>query len=254
VNARSTGGHANASSSANPNVTDLGRSRSPSSESAFLGSQSKRSPASVLLTSTLVVAREAVQKIKDRYGKPYNASEKSDEEAMKAAVRYETAAGRLPDVMPHNHPGFDIKSRNSAGELERLIEVKGIAGSWDGSAVRLSSTQFDHAAEHAEAYWVYVVEFAQDLARQRLYAIRDPFAHTDHFCLDDGWRYAAEDQAQGSSVRFVLGAAVRHKTFGRGIILEIRERGRARHMKVDFGQEGIKSLLASDPLLEPLDT
>jgi hypothetical protein len=216
--------------------------------------RSTRAPASGLITSTLVVAREAVQKIKDRYGKPFNASEKSDEGAMLAAVRYEVAAGRLPDVMPHNHPGFDIKSRNAAGELERLIEVKGIAGSWDGSAVRLSGVQFDHAAEHADTYWVYVVEFAQDFGKQRLFAIRDPFAHTDHFCLDDGWRYAAEDQTQGSSVRFVEGAAVRHKAFGRGTILEIRERGRMRNLQVKFQEGGTKNLLASDPLLEPLDT
>ena len=254
ANAPPAGSNAEAASSGNASATDVGRSRSSSGAGASPGSQPTRSPASGLITSTIVVAREAVQKIKDRYGKPFNAGEKSDEGAMTAAVRYELAAGRRPDVMPHNHPGFDIKSRNSAGDLERLIEVKGIAGSWDGSAVRLSGTQFDHAAEHADTYWVYVVEFAQDPAKQRLYAIRDPFAHTDHFCLDDGWRYAAEDQAQGASVRFVEGAAVRHKAFGRGIILEIRERGRMRNMRVKFHEGGVKNLLASDPQLEPLDT
>lgn len=254
ANTRPAGSSANPISSGSASGTDLGRSRGTPGSGASPGSQAPRSPASGLITSTIVVAREAVQKIKDRYGKPFNASEKSDEGAMMAAVRYELAAGRLPDVMPHNHPGFDIKSRNSAGDLERLIEVKGIAGSWDGSAVRLSGTQFDHAAEHADTYWVYVVEFAQDPAKQRLYAIRDPFAHTDHFCLDDGWRYAAEDQAQGASVRFVEGAAVRHKAFGRGTILEIRERGRMRSMQVKFQEGGVKNLLASDPQLEPLDT
>lgn len=217
-------------------------------------SRSGRAPAAGLITSTLVVAREAIQKIKDRYGKPFNASEKSDEGAMQAAVRYELAAGRLPDVMPHNHPGFDIKSHNAAGDLERLIEVKGIASAWDGSAVRLSGVQFDHAAQHADTYWVYVVEHAQDPDKQRLFAIRDPFSHTDHFCLDDGWRFAAEDQIQGSSVRFVQGATVRHKAFGRGTVLDIRERGRMRSLQVKFQEGGTKNLLASDPQLEPLDT
>lgn len=254
ANTRPVGSGTNAISAGNASATDLGRSRGTPGTSAPQGSQSNRSPASGLITSTIVVAREAVLKIKDRYGKPFSASEKSDEGAMLAAVRYEVAAGRLPEVMPHNNPGFDIKSRNSAGDLERLIEVKGIAGSWDGSAVRLSGTQFDHAAEHADTYWVYVVEFAQDPAKQRLYAIRDPFAHTDHFCLDDGWRHAAEDQVQGSSVRFVEGAAVRHKAFGRGTILEIRERGRMRSMQVKFHEGSVKNLLASDPQLEPLDT
>jgi hypothetical protein len=254
ANAQPAGRHADTTGSGNGTDTEPDRSRGTAGSSASSGSQSARSPASGLITSTIVVAREALRMIKDRYGKPFSASEKSDEGAMLAAVRYELAAGRVPDLMPHNHPGFDIKSRNGAGDLERLIEVKGIAGSWDGSAVRLSGTQFDHAAEHADTYWVYVVEFAQDPGKQRLYAIRDPFAHTDHFCLDEGWRYAAEDQAQGTSVRFVAGAAVRHKAFGRGTILEIRERGRLRSMQVKFHEGGIKNLLASDPQLEPLDT
>jgi len=254
ANTRPAGRDAEATSSRNASATDSGRSRGTPDTSASPGSQSARSPASGLITSTLVVAREAVQKIKDRYGKPFSSSEKSDEGAMLVAVRYEIAAGRVPDVMAHNHPGFDIKSGSGSGDMERLIEVKGIAGSWDGSAVRLSGTQFDHAAKHANTYWVYVVEYAQDPGKQRLYAIRDPFSHTDHFCLDDGWRYAAEDQAQGASVRFVVDAAVRHKAFGRGIILEVRERGRLRSIQVKFHEGGIKILLASDPHLEPLDT
>ena len=216
--------------------------------------RSIRAPAPGLITSTLVIAREAARKVRERWGMPASPDEATAQQAMLAAVRYEVANGRAPEPMAHNHPGFDIRSCTRDGDLARLIEVKGIAASWDGTAVRLSATQFDHAHEHAGMYWVYVVEFAQDAGRQRLHAIHDPFTHTDHFCLDEGWRLAAEEQAQSTAIRFLEGGTVRHRTFGRGVVLEIRERGRIRHLTVRFDEGTTKSLLASDPQLEPLDT
>src|SRR5512133_1559724 len=54
-----------------------------------------------------------------------------DRRAVAAVVAAEEAIGREPEVMPHNNPGFDIRSRTRDGHWV-FIEVKGrILGSKD---------------------------------------------------------------------------------------------------------------------------
>ena len=86
-----------------------------------------------------------------------------DKAGIAAVCRHERQAGRVPEVMPPNHPGYDIASREEGGGAVRLIEVKSLAGSWgDGGFPRLTTTQFDHARE-SDAAWLYVVEHSESV-------------------------------------------------------------------------------------------
>ena len=45
--------------------------------------------------------------------------------AVDAVVAAERALGRIPEVQPHNNPGFDIRSWDPAAGTLVFIEVKG---------------------------------------------------------------------------------------------------------------------------------
>ena len=117
-----------------------------------------------------------------------------DRAGMQLVLQHERDAGRYPEEMPRESPGYDIVSRNSAGEVLRYIEVKSIASLWDSQGVGLSATQFNTAHLHQERYWLYVVERAEG-PDARIYRIQDPARRVDQFLYDDGWRDLAEDEA-----------------------------------------------------------
>lgn len=108
-----------------------------------------------------------------------------DEAGVAAVKEFEELAGRAVTEMPHNHPGYDLESRNQAGELLRYIEVKSTGSNWSG--VLLSSTQFRKAQELGDQFWLYVVENA-DSGNPRVYPIQDPAGLIEKFVFDDGWK------------------------------------------------------------------
>ncbi len=93
--------------------------------------------------------------------------------------------------MSHTHPGYDVESKNAAGEVVRYIEVKSRAGDWDEQGVTLSDTQFHEAQERKDSFWLYIVEKAEQNDAQ-IYRIQDPANHIDYFCYDSGWRGLSE--------------------------------------------------------------
>jgi len=60
-----------------------------------------------------------------------------DQAGVDHVVEYETSRGVIPVVMPPKHPGYDIESKDNAGEIVRYIEVKSLSGDWglDGAAL-----------------------------------------------------------------------------------------------------------------------
>lgn len=140
------------------------------------------------------------------YVTPAGASSTTDGSAMAARIsaidragiaqvlRYEREAGRYPEEMPHENPGYDIESRDIAGNVLRYIEVKSVASLWDSQGVGLSATQFNTGHLYKEQYWLYVVERAEGLDA-RIYRIQDPARLVDQFLYDDGWRDLAEGEA-----------------------------------------------------------
>ncbi|WP_205695655.1 DUF3883 domain-containing protein [Conexibacter sp. SYSU D00693] len=129
-----------------------------------------------------------------------------DAAGIKEVLRYERAQGRTPEDMNETNPaneGYDVISYYSDGELARWIEVKSTAGSWDAKGVGLSPAQFRFAQRADDGQcWLYVVEYALDDERRRVWAIPDPVDQITDYMFDDGWRGLAESAptpAQGNT-------------------------------------------------------
>lgn len=72
----------------------------------------------------------------------------------------------------NEHPGFDLLSKRAGGE-ERLIEVKGRAGTGE---VELTENEWVKACNLRERYWLYVV-YDCATPKPRLLRVRDPFGN-----------------------------------------------------------------------------
>ncbi|GIJ37372.1 RNA helicase [Micromonospora andamanensis] len=84
-----------------------------------------------------------------------------DRRAVAAVLAAERALGREPEPMPHNNPGYDVRSRTPDSGERIDIEVKGrVAGARD---FFVSRTQVFHAKNVGPAYRLALV--AVDLAR-----------------------------------------------------------------------------------------
>lgn len=169
-------------------------------------------------------------------------SDQIDAAAMKAALRYEEARGWTPERQPHFNPGFDIASKSLNGE-RRLIEVKGLENEWTERGIKLSHVQFSMAREHPGEFWIYVVEHARDLERQRVTAIGNPFSKVDEYWFDHNWREMSEERASAREIQLKVGLKVEHHFWKKGTIVEIKSRGAIPFVVVDFGRiEGRRGL------------
>nr|CAD6615749.1 hypothetical protein RTCK_02929 [Rhizobium sp. TCK] len=169
-------------------------------------------------------------------------SDQIDAAAMKAALRYEEARGWVPERQPHFNPGFDIASKSPGGE-RRLIEVKGLENEWTERGIKLSHVQFSMAREHPGEFWIYVVEHARDLERQRVTAIGNPFSKVDEYWFDHNWREMSEERASAREIHLKVGLQVEHHFWKKGTIVEIKSRGAIPFVVVDFGRiEGRRGL------------
>ena len=162
-------------------------------------------------------------------------SDQIDAAAMKAALRYEEARGWVPERQPHFNPGFDIVSKSPTGQ-RRLIEVKGLENEWTERGIKLSHVQFSMAREHPGEFWIYIVEHARDLGRQRVTAIGNPFSKVDEYWFDHNWREMSEERASAREIHLRIGLKVEHHIWKMGTIVEIKSRGAIPFVVVDFGR------------------
>lgn len=114
-----------------------------------------------------------------------------DEAGVRHVLGYERSCGRVPKEMPHNNPGYDIESRDTAGTMIRYIEVKSFSGRWNNTYAVLSRSQFDKANNLGDSFWLYVVERAES-DNFHIHRIQNPALKANHFMFDDGWRVTAE--------------------------------------------------------------
>ncbi len=112
-----------------------------------------------------------------------------DSAAIAAALAYEHERGRIAFQMPHDNPGYDIRSEHPDGEV-RFIEVKGTAVRWGEQGVAISSRQYFEAQHQRENFWLYVVD--QSTTTPHVHAIQDPVSMIDQYFFDDGWRVVSE--------------------------------------------------------------
>jgi hypothetical protein len=172
-----------------------------------------------------------------------------DVAAITAVVKYEQKRGWSPDEQPHGNPGWDIVSRSPDGTSHRLIEVKGLDGEWTERGIKLTHVQYGMAEAHPEEFWIYVVEHARDLERQRVTAIANPFSKVEEYWFDDRWRRASEENASARDLNLMVGARVKHDTWGVGTIVDVKYHGIAPFLTVDFGQiEGRRGIPYSSHL------
>jgi len=120
-----------------------------------------------------------------------------DQAGVRRVLDYERRAGRYPNPMPHENPGYDVESFDQEDRLVRHIEVKSTAGAWDDMGVGLTRRQFEFALEHPATFWLYVVEFALDDENAKVSPIPDPIGQADEFRFDSGW--SAISEATGAS-------------------------------------------------------
>lgn len=170
-----------------------------------------------------------------------------DSVAIAAALRYEETRGWTPQEQPHGNPGYDIISTSPEGK-RRLIEVKGLEEAWTERGIKLSHVQFNMAADHPDEYWIYVIEHARDLERQRVSAIGSPFSKVEEYWFDHNWRDTREETAGGLELNVRIGAKVKHQIWDVGTITGVERRGLATYVKIDFGFQGVKYVPYSSDL------
>lgn len=117
------------------------------------------------------------------------------EAGVKRAMEYEKQAGRTPHEMDHNNKGFDIKSLNDEGKIERLIEVKAVSGKWNEVGVLLTKDEYDFARDNGARSWLYVVERAEE-EDSVPYRIQDPASKITHYGFDHGWKKVGYDDTE----------------------------------------------------------
>jgi hypothetical protein len=165
---------------------------------------------------------------KDQGGAKNDSSKRTDVEraAVERVLAYERQRGRLPKEMSHTNPGYDIESRPPRGEIERYIEVKGLAGAWTDWGVGLSPEQIRHGQREGMRFWLYVVEFALEPARSKIFAIQDPYALIDEFRFDDGWKLLGKERdGPGTGALPTVGATIVLGTGKKGTIRGVRKQG-----------------------------
>ena len=99
----------------------------------------------------------------------------------------------LLERTPKNNPGYDLVEKDAANHEQRWVEVKVISGAFNDSWVGLSRTQFEMAMDREEAYWLYVVEHAEDPENANIIRIQNPAGKSEKFIFDHGWKILATE-------------------------------------------------------------
>ncbi len=168
--------------------------------------------------------------------------------AVERVLAYERQQGRLAKEMSHTNPGYDIESRPPRGEIERYIEVKGLAGAWSDWGVGLSPEQIRHGQREGMRFWLYVVEFALEPARSKIFAIQDPYSLIDEFRFDDGWKQLGKERdGPGAGVLPKVGAKIVIGGNEEGIIRAVRKRGQLLHLSIKFGEDAPPFICVYNP-------
>jgi hypothetical protein len=114
-----------------------------------------------------------------------------DKAGIECVKLFEKAQGRNAEVKAHSHEGYDIESKDDAGNIVRYIEVKSLSGVWGTQGVSVHRSQFKFAQQLGAEYWLYIVENALS-ADPVIYRIPDPARKVDDFLFDYDWHEIAE--------------------------------------------------------------
>ena len=102
-----------------------------------------------------------------------------------------------------NNPGYDLYKADEQPQKTHWCEVKSISSSLEGQSwVRLSPKQFEYAQKYGEAYWLYIVEHADDKDRSRIIRIRNPAEKVGTFISNSVWLEIQRDGPSRLQTRF----------------------------------------------------
>lgn len=132
---------------------------------------------------------------------------KIEQAGITKVLEYEHSQGRLAKELPPNHKGWDIESfleieedeeanldsRQSNQVLQRLIEVKATEGEWELYGVGISPSQFKASQNYEDLFYLYVVEYALDPNKSKLYIFQNPAAKINNYRFDDEWKKVANE-------------------------------------------------------------
>jgi len=102
----------------------------------------------------------------------------SERRAVDAVLAAEQTLGREPVEMPHNNPGYDIHSTNTADGSTVFIEVKGRVAGAEDFFVTYNEVLFGKNAS-AQHRLALVAVSPDGAAHDELRYLTDPFAHTE---------------------------------------------------------------------------
>jgi hypothetical protein len=153
-------------------------------------------------------------------------------------LEQERQEGHQVNEMPFNNEGFDVERVGNDGSTQ-YIEVKGQSGLWTESGIALTPMELVYAHRYRERYFLYIVEFALEPQRRRLYRIQDPFGKVTQFRFDSGWKGVATtadivDPAPGLKIELPEGL---------GTIVEARRAGKFFRLQVQLAEGSQKTIL-----------
>ena len=130
----------------------------------------------VVIGGALVIPQSLLNTSDDETPAPIAVSqadrERIDKLAVAAVMEAERRLGREPEEKPHEHPGYDIESRDPNTNQLLFIEVKGKSS--DATTVTISKRQILTALNKPKSFILAIVEVNGDIAKEPHY-IREPF-------------------------------------------------------------------------------
>ncbi|MGH2531421.1 MAG: helicase-related protein [Thermomicrobiales bacterium] len=104
-----------------------------------------------------------------------------DRLAVAAVLAAERLLGHEPRELAHNHPGYDVESRDAAGRL-RFIEIKGKSGEQETVTVTVTKTQILTALNAPDQFILALVMVDPDQGRAAAPRyVRQPFGREPDF-------------------------------------------------------------------------
>lgn len=155
--------------------------------------------------------------------------------AIENVLQYEHREGRIPEGKDHFHPGYDIESKGADGAVERIIEVKGLSGSWNDFGVGVKPRQIEQCRQEPDRFWLYVVEFALEPERAQVFAIPNPVSLIDEYRFDGGWKELSRERSgAGQPGQPTVGRRVRLADTREGMIESVVSRGALMRLTIQF--------------------
>lgn len=164
--------------------------------------------------------------------------------AMEIVLEYERREGRDPEAKDHFHPGYDIESKGPNEVVERIIEVKGLSGSWNDFGVGVKPRQIEQCRRDPDRFWLYVVEFALEPVRAQVFAIPNPVSLIDEYRFDGGWKdLSSERSGAGQPVQPTVGRRVRLADRREGMVESVDSRGALMRLTIRLDDGSQKKLV-----------